>query len=54
MSTEERRDLTELVMTLKQLNATGLVLMQNSADTLLAYQRMGEKSGGSKVEMVQQ
>lgn len=54
MSKDEKRDLKELVETLKQLNHTGLVLVQNSADTLLTYQRMHEKSGESKRELVQQ
>lgn len=52
MSTEERRDITELVATLQQLNATGLILVQNSADTLLTYQRMNEKR--REKELVQQ
>ena len=54
MVAEEKKDLTELVETLKQLNHTGLVLVQNSADTLLTYQRMHEKSGESKRELVHQ
>lgn len=54
MSTEERRDIAELVATLQQLNATGLMLVQNSADTLLTYQRMREKNNGREMELVQQ
>lgn len=53
MSKDEKRDLKELVETLKQLNHTGLVLVQNSADTLLTYQRMHENTE-SKRELVQQ
>lgn len=53
MVAEEKNDLTELVETLRQLNHTGLVLVQNSADTLLTYQRMHE-SNESKRELVQQ
>lgn len=54
MSKDEKRDLKELVETLKQLNHTGLVLVQNSADTLLTYQRMHEKKSENKKELVQQ
>lgn len=54
MMPEEKRDITELVTTLKQLNPTGLMLVQNSADTLLTYQRMREKSNKEKGELVQQ
>lgn len=54
MKKEEKKDLTELMATLKQLNTTGLMLVQNSADTLLTYQRMREKNEKSKGELVQQ
>lgn len=44
MTAENKNDLTELVLIMKQLNPTGLLLMKNSADTLLSYQRMSEKT----------
>lgn len=50
---EERKNLKELVGTLQQLNATGLMLVQNSADTLLTYQKMRENKE-RKRELVQQ
>lgn len=50
---EERKNLKELVGTLQQLNTTGLMLVQNSADTLLTYQKMRENKE-RKRELVQQ
>lgn len=54
MLAREKKDLTELIATLQQLNATGLMLVQNSADTLLTYQRMSEKNNSREKELVQQ
>lgn len=54
MSPEKKKDLTELIETLQELNAIALTLVQNSADTLLTYQRMHENGSKSKGELVQQ
>lgn len=51
MSKEQKQELTEFIQTVKQLNALQLTLMKNSADTLLALEKLkkeDEKELGEK------
>lgn len=56
MSTDEKKELENLVKTLSQLDNTQRMLVQNSANTLLMYQKMSGCSAEEKCEqeLVQQ
>ncbi len=56
MSSKEKKDLEKLVKTLSQLDNTQRMLVQNSANTLLMYQKMVGSSAETKrkQELVQQ
>lgn len=56
MSSKEKKDLEKLVKTLSQLDNTQRMLVQNSANTLLMYQKMVGSSAETKREheLVQQ
>ncbi len=56
MLSEEKKDLQNLVKTLSKLDNTQRMLVQNSANTLLMYQKMVGSSAETKrkQELVQQ
>lgn len=50
MSKDEKKELENLVETLSQLDNTQRMLVQNSANTLLMYQKMSGCSADAKCE----